>query len=260
MKELKGMFQIIELPDDAPDDAVKFDSFSGGGSRPRPREELVRWGKTFADRLVLLLLHWNSRRLEREALAYALRWDGSSKLAAEVDVAFEYCLAWMEEVGDIYQGVASRSLITSNELGPFQALELMRHNLSQLLMEARSRAEFLAARAADIRISGDLQKVADALLSLESEQLADKIATALEMEASRQGAGDLARLVAEHPELEKAASSELERFGRKVEEKATVRRFKLREWIIKNGSQVAAGVAGNAAYALLKSMFPGVVP
>jgi hypothetical protein len=218
------------------------------------------WGKTFADRIIALLVHWNSARIEREALAYALRWDGSSKLAVQVDKAFLYCLAWMQEVGDLYRDVASRNMLLPTEAAPYQALELVRQNLAQLLVELRSRSEFLSARAANIRISGDLHAVAGALLSLESEKLATAIAAALIAEASTPGNAELARIANEHPELEKAPAGDLERFGRKVEEKARARGFDVRGWIAKNGGQLALGVGSNVLYASLKAMFPGVVP
>ncbi len=175
-------------------------------------------------------------------------------------MAFEYCLAWMREVGELYRDVASRSALLPTEAAPYQALELVRHNLAQLLVELRSRSEFLSTRAADIRISGDLHAVASALLSLESEQLAARIADALIAHASTPGSAEIARIANDHPELEKAPPADLERFGRKVEEKARALGFDVRGWLVKNAAQLALGVGSNVLYASLKAMYPGVVP
>jgi hypothetical protein len=259
MKALKALFQINVAGDDASDDAVRFDAFSDSASRPRSRSELVRWGSTFADRLILLLAHWNSRRVEREALAYALRWDGCSKLAAEVDRASEYCLAWLDELRGVYQDATGRAELRPKDLMEVQALELIRQNAFQLLDDLRSRAEFLSTRAADIRISGDLQKTAGALLSLEPERLAGKVADALRTQLANPESDALAKVVAEHPELEKAAPADLERFGKRVGDRMGGL-ANARDWLVQNAGQVAVGVAANTAYALLKAMFPGVVP
>jgi hypothetical protein len=256
MAELKGLFQIYSAGDEAPDDAVRFDGFGDGGERPRSREQLMRFGKLFADRITVLLAHWNSRRIEREAFSYALRWDGSSHLASEVDTAFQYCLAWTQEVAELYREVASRSVLLPSEAAPYQALELVRQNLMQLLMELRSRWQFLSARAADIRMSGDLKAVASALVSLESERLAEKVVAALQ----RGETAELGRIREQHPELEQADPADVRRLGETVADKARGRGFDVRDWLSRNGAQIALGVGSNAAYGFLKSMFPGFVP
>jgi hypothetical protein len=263
MKQLKGLFQIPDANDSAPDDAVQFeDALTNDGQRPRSRQELARWGKILSQRLVVLLQHWGSARVERAALAHALRWDGHSELAGQTDTAFEYCLAWMDEVTESYREFAGAGVAPPSETGPLQVMELIRNHVVQLLTELRQRAYYLQARAADIRISGHLQDVAGALLSLEAEKVATAVLAAIQKHGpAGEGsalAGELDRIAAAHPELRHAPSKELEHVGQVVVERSGGRT--VLEWGRSAGSQVWLGVAGNAAYALLRAMFPGTLP
>ncbi len=235
-----------------------------GGCAPRPRQELAYWGQRLAVAASALLNHWTSGRLERAALRYALVWDGTSELARQVDRAFEYYLAWLEEVSEIFNNQATSG--TTSAAAATQGFGLLRETLEGLLEELRSRVQYLQTRAADIRISGKLQEVAGALLDLELDRVADGIVAAIRAQASTAAAqaqedlaAQLAHIESSHPEVQRASERDLQRLGERVEQRARSANFDLAGWLRGGGLQtvrqfagsVAAGVAGNAAYAWL---------
>lgn len=269
MKELRGLFRVSAFDESAPDDAVTFElSLPKGGSSPRSRSDLAMWGQYLSRAAASLLVHWNSGRVERAALAHALRWDGRSELARQVDTAFEYYTAWLNEVTELYRW--HRPASESSEQRPaVEAFEYMRASLAGLLEELRSRVQFLNARAADIRISGKLEEVANALMQLERDRLAEAVLVAVEAQMREPNRPvkafekDLDAIAAKHPEVTQASSGELEALAQAVARKAEDRGVPVREWMLGRGlsilgtaaAQVGFGVAGNATYAWLLRAF-----
>lgn len=262
------MFSFMAFDEDAPDDAVIFEQgLPKGASKPRDRGELAMWGQYLAQAAASLVVHWKSRRLERAALAYALRWDGQSELARQVDRAFDYYAAWLSEVTETYRALGSRAP-SEEERANAEGLELLRATFAGHLAELRSRVQFLQARAADIRISGKLEEVADALLQLERDRLADVVWKVLDAQMkqpdrpSSSFASDLAGIESAYPEVARASGTELKELGLAVTRRAGERGPSVREWIMAKAmpmlgaaaGQVGIGVVGNAAYAWLVRM------
>jgi hypothetical protein len=181
-----------------------------------------------------------------------------------VDCAFEYYSAWLDEVTQIYRWHRPKSA-GEEERPAVEAFEYMRGTLAGLLEELRSRVQFLNARAADVRISGKLEEVADALIQLERERLADAVLAAVDAQMMRadrsaeQFAKDLESIESKHPEVSHASEAELKALGLAVTRRAGGRGSAVRDWILNRSvsllgtaaTQVGFGVAGNAAYAWL---------
>ncbi len=226
------------------------------------------WGHYLSQAASRLILHWNSGRVERAALAHALRWDGRSELARQVDSAFEYYSAWLSEVTELYRWHSPGSHAQEGQPG-VEAFEYLRNTVAGQLEELRSRVQFLHARAADIRISGKLEEVANALMQLERERVADAVLAAVETQMrvedrkAEEFARDLAKIEEQHPEVSRASGAELDALGQAIDRKAELRGAQIRTWMANRGvqflgtavEQVGFGIAGNAAYAWLSRVF-----
>jgi hypothetical protein len=219
------------------------------GTSAHTASYLIGKGKRYIECISILLGYWTSPRIEREALRYALAWNGRSRLAIQFDRAHLHYLGWVS---------AATEHVVNNPVDPWsKSLEMIRLVFEGLLDDARARVEFIQRWAADMRLSGKFEEVARVLVAQEQEQIVREVAATLVRVSDR--VDNVATLIGElkskRPELEQVPKDALARIGQRALE------------LIERGSAGSATgdkgrlqslVAGTAADAMLKALLSGV--
>jgi hypothetical protein len=173
-------------------------------------------------------------------------------------------LAWSLEVADLYERQAQSG--TTSAMAGVQSLEHLRQVMAGLLGELQARARFVQTRAADMRVSGRLDEVANALLALRKEAISQELAGIISQVDGPEGQRlermklSFEGIQRRFPELERASSRELDRLRSQLEAELAKRPGGAGAWrpAIAFAANVAAGLASNLSYGWLKSIFPSI--